>query len=204
MRAFESFTGRRDDRRLAFIKDGVELRAGPPPPATQQGDLRRPAPPPSLLAGRDGRHLQGRRRDVRRAQLRGRRCSGLPVAAAAVVFDAASPEDEDTSTSTAYVDADVFKALLYFMYTGTLPPPAPETMPAGPAAQDDDGAPAAAMAQQLIAAADRFCLDRLETMRLRLLCEELWTTGDNLLQCSQRRRLPWFKDMFLKFGGGAF
>uniref|UniRef100_A0A0E0RAX6 Uncharacterized protein n=1 Tax=Oryza rufipogon TaxID=4529 RepID=A0A0E0RAX6_ORYRU len=60
------------------------------------------------------------------------------------------------------------------------------------------------MAQQLIAAADRFHLDRLETMRLRLLCEESWTTGDNLLQyCSQRRRLPWFKDMFLKFGGGA-
>uniref|UniRef100_A0A0D3HP15 BTB domain-containing protein n=1 Tax=Oryza barthii TaxID=65489 RepID=A0A0D3HP15_9ORYZ len=37
MRAFESFTGRHDDRRLAFIKDGVELRAGlPPGPALGQ------------------------------------------------------------------------------------------------------------------------------------------------------------------------
>jgi hypothetical protein len=62
------------------------------------------------------------------------------------------------------VDAAVFKALLYFMYTGTLPPP-PEKMPGGPAAQDDDGAPAAAMAQQLVAGADRFHLDRLDTMR---------------------------------------
>lgn len=38
MRTFESFTGRHDDRRLAFVKDDAELRAGPPQPPPQQGD----------------------------------------------------------------------------------------------------------------------------------------------------------------------
>uniref|UniRef100_A0A0E0F7N0 Uncharacterized protein n=1 Tax=Oryza meridionalis TaxID=40149 RepID=A0A0E0F7N0_9ORYZ len=42
------------------------------------------------------------------------------------------------------------------------------------------------MAQQLIVAADRFCLDRLETMSLRLLCEELLTTGKEELMMQKQ------------------
>ena len=49
MRTFESFTGRHDDRRLAFIKDGVELRAGlPPGPALGQYGRRGCTEPPNI------------------------------------------------------------------------------------------------------------------------------------------------------------
>ncbi|XP_052137409.1 uncharacterized protein LOC127755809 [Oryza glaberrima] len=174
MRALESFTGRHDDRRLAFIKDGVELRAWPPPVGDpESGGLRR-----RLLSLLD-------RTDVTF------RVGGETFAARSSVVDAASPEDDEGASkwTACRVDAVVFKALLYFMYTGTLPPPLPpETMPGGPAAQDDDGAPAAAMAQQLVAAADRFHLDRLDTMRYSLLlssarsCGLLLVSGDINLQ----------------------
>uniref|UniRef100_A0A0D3HP65 BTB domain-containing protein n=1 Tax=Oryza barthii TaxID=65489 RepID=A0A0D3HP65_9ORYZ len=90
------------------------------------------------------------------------------------------------------MDAGAFRALLHFVYTDTLPEMASADVPG--------------MARQLIAAADRYKLERL-----KLVCEDKlsrrvdasMTPTDSAATCDMPQRYPWFKGIFLKLKSGA-
>ncbi|KAJ7297197.1 hypothetical protein O6H91_05G106500 [Diphasiastrum complanatum] len=94
------------------------------------------------------------------------------------------------------MEAPVFKALLYFIYRDTLPDPKELVGSSSSAAS-------IMMAQHLLAAADRYGLDRLKLLCESKLCEELSieTVATTLALAEQHHAIQ-LKNVSLKFAAG--
>ncbi|CAL4986487.1 unnamed protein product [Urochloa decumbens] len=100
-----------------------------------------------------------------------------------------SPMEEGTSTSCVSIkdiEARIFKAMLHFIYTDSLP--------------DIDEGEAMVMAQKLLAAADRYGLERLKLICQDKLCNYVDTTSvGTILALAEQHRCDGLKKACLKF-----